>query len=142
MRCNNRVRDAGRGFDKPPPTPVGQGARVGASCVKFPANFAARQRGDSGAGAGVLIKSAEALEHMEKVNTLVVDKTGTLTDGKFRVRDLERPAPAHRVGLFRSGRAGRGCRGLHRVGHLGSSSRTFLRSDHNSPRYARKIAFH
>ena len=47
MRCNNRVRDAGRGFDKPTPTPVGQGARVGASCVKFPANFAARQRGDS-----------------------------------------------------------------------------------------------
>ncbi len=33
-----------------------------------------------GAGAGVLIKSAEALEHMEKVNTLVVDKTGTLTE--------------------------------------------------------------
>ena len=32
-----------------------------------------------GAGAGVLIKSAEALERMEKVNTLVVDKTGTLT---------------------------------------------------------------
>jgi len=38
-----------------------------------------------GAGAGVLIKSAEALEHMEKVNTLVVDKTGTLTEGKPRV---------------------------------------------------------
>jgi Cu+-exporting ATPase len=35
-----------------------------------------------GAGAGVLIKSAEALERMEKVNTLVVDKTGTLTEGK------------------------------------------------------------
>jgi P-type Cu+ transporter len=38
-----------------------------------------------GAGAGVLIKSAEALEHMEKVNTLVVDKTGTLTEGKPKV---------------------------------------------------------
>jgi Cu+-exporting ATPase len=35
-----------------------------------------------GAGAGVLIKNAEALERMEKVDTLVVDKTGTLTDGK------------------------------------------------------------
>jgi Cu+-exporting ATPase len=34
-----------------------------------------------GAGMGVLIKNAEALEHMEKVNTLVVDKTGTLTEG-------------------------------------------------------------
>jgi Cu+-exporting ATPase len=38
-----------------------------------------------GAGAGVLIKSAEALERMEKVDTLVVDKTGTLTEGKPRV---------------------------------------------------------
>jgi P-type Cu+ transporter len=38
-----------------------------------------------GAGAGVLIKSAEALERMEKVDTLVVDKTGTLTEGEPRV---------------------------------------------------------
>jgi Cu+-exporting ATPase len=38
-----------------------------------------------GAGAGVLIKSAEALERMEKVDTLVVDKTGTLTEGKPKV---------------------------------------------------------
>ncbi len=35
-----------------------------------------------GAGLGVLIKNAEALERMEKVDTLVVDKTGTLTEGK------------------------------------------------------------
>jgi Cu+-exporting ATPase len=35
-----------------------------------------------GATAGVLVKNAEALETMEKVNTLVVDKTGTLTEGK------------------------------------------------------------
>ncbi len=35
-----------------------------------------------GAQAGVLIKNAEALERMEKVDTLVVDKTGTLTEGK------------------------------------------------------------
>jgi Cu+-exporting ATPase len=35
-----------------------------------------------GATAGVLLKHAEALEHLEKVNTLVVDKTGTLTEGK------------------------------------------------------------
>ena len=35
-----------------------------------------------GAQLGVLIKNAEALEMMEKVNTLVVDKTGTLTEGK------------------------------------------------------------
>jgi Cu+-exporting ATPase len=38
-----------------------------------------------GASAGVLIKSAEALEQMEKVDTLVVDKTGTLTEGKPKV---------------------------------------------------------
>jgi len=35
-----------------------------------------------GAEAGVLIKNAEALERMEKVDTLVVDKTGTLTEGR------------------------------------------------------------
>jgi Cu+-exporting ATPase len=35
-----------------------------------------------GAGMGVLIKNAEALERMEKVDTVVVDKTGTLTEGK------------------------------------------------------------
>ena len=32
--------------------------------------------------AGVLVKNAEALERLESVNTLVVDKTGTLTEGK------------------------------------------------------------
>jgi P-type Cu+ transporter len=35
-----------------------------------------------GASAGVLVKNAEALERLESVNTLVVDKTGTLTEGK------------------------------------------------------------
>ena len=38
-----------------------------------------------GAQAGVLIKNAEALEVLEKVDTLVIDKTGTLTEGKPRV---------------------------------------------------------
>jgi Cu+-exporting ATPase len=38
-----------------------------------------------GALAGVLIKNAEALERMEKVDTLIVDKTGTLTEGKPRL---------------------------------------------------------
>src|SRR6202030_2247305 len=38
-----------------------------------------------GATAGVLIKNAEALERFEKVDTLVVDKTGTLTEGKPKV---------------------------------------------------------
>jgi len=38
-----------------------------------------------GAQAGVLVKNAEAIELMEKVDTLVVDKTGTLTEGKPRL---------------------------------------------------------
>jgi Cu+-exporting ATPase len=38
-----------------------------------------------GAHAGVLIKNAEALERMERIDTLVVDKTGTLTEGKPKV---------------------------------------------------------
>ena len=45
-----------------------------------------------GAQAGVLIKNAEALERLEKVDTLVVDKTGTLTEGKPKVVAL-RPTP-------------------------------------------------
>jgi Cu+-exporting ATPase len=45
-----------------------------------------------GAAAGVLIKNAEALERMEKVDTLVIDKTGTLTEGKPKVTAIL-PAP-------------------------------------------------
>jgi len=41
-----------------------------------------------GAHAGVLIKNAEALERMERIDTLVVDKTGTLTEGKPRVVEI------------------------------------------------------
>jgi Cu+-exporting ATPase len=41
-----------------------------------------------GAAAGVLIKNAEALERMEKVDTLVIDKTGTLTEGKPKLTTI------------------------------------------------------
>ncbi|MDK4769586.1 haloacid dehalogenase, partial [Serratia nevei] len=41
-----------------------------------------------GAQAGVLIKNAEALERLEKVDTLVVDKTGTLTEGSPTVTGI------------------------------------------------------
>ena len=42
-----------------------------------------------GAQAGVLIRNAEALEMLEKVDTLVIDKTGTLTEGKPKVAAIE-----------------------------------------------------
>jgi Cu+-exporting ATPase len=42
-----------------------------------------------GATAGVLVKNAEALERLESVDTLVVDKTGTLTEGKPRLVTIE-----------------------------------------------------
>jgi Cu+-exporting ATPase len=41
-----------------------------------------------GAHDGVLVKNAEALERLEKVTTLVVDKTGTLTEGKPKLMDI------------------------------------------------------
>ncbi len=41
-----------------------------------------------GAQAGILIKNAESLERFEKVNALVIDKTGTLTVGKPRVKNI------------------------------------------------------
>jgi Cu+-exporting ATPase len=44
-----------------------------------------------GAHAGVLIKNAEALEILEKVDTLVIDKTGTLTEGKPKLVEISAP---------------------------------------------------
>ena len=41
-----------------------------------------------GAQEGVLVKNAEALERLEKITTLVVDKTGTLTEGKPKLMDV------------------------------------------------------
>ena len=41
-----------------------------------------------GAQAGVLIKDAEALERFAKVDTLIVDKTGTLTEGRPKLTDV------------------------------------------------------
>ena len=50
-----------------------------------------------GATAGVLIRNAEALETLEKVDTLVVDKTGTLTEGKPRLATIETAGDAAEV---------------------------------------------
>ncbi|WP_446686929.1 heavy metal translocating P-type ATPase [Paracoccus niistensis] len=47
-----------------------------------------------GAQAGVLIRNAEALEHMEKIDTIIVDKTGTLTEGRPAVTAIV-PAAGH-----------------------------------------------
>ena len=54
-----------------------------------------------GATAGVLIKNAEALEVLEKVDTLVVDKTGTLTEGKPRLTAVVAVAGQDEAALLR-----------------------------------------
>ena len=86
-----------------------------------------------GASAGVLIRNAEALERLEKVDTLVVDKTGTLTEGRPRVTDVIAVAPfsdldvlkfaagleqASEHPLGRGGRRGRACPWTEAVGGL------------------------
>jgi Cu+-exporting ATPase len=53
-----------------------------------------------GASAGVLIKNAEALEVMEKVDTLIVDKTGTLTEGKPRLARVATLSDIDEAGLL------------------------------------------
>ena len=53
-----------------------------------------------GAQAGVLIRDAEGLELMEKVDTLVVDKTGTLTEGKPRVTTVRAAADTDEMELL------------------------------------------
>jgi P-type Cu+ transporter len=54
-----------------------------------------------GARAGVLIKNAEALERMERVDTLVVDKTGTLTEGRAKVVAIIPAAGGDEAALLR-----------------------------------------
>ena len=54
-----------------------------------------------GAQSGVLIKSAEALERLEKVDTLVIDKTGTLTEGKPSVVAIKTVAGIEEAELLR-----------------------------------------
>jgi Cu+-exporting ATPase len=54
-----------------------------------------------GATAGVLVKNAEALEILERVDTLVVDKTGTLTEGRPRVAAIVTAPPHDEADLLR-----------------------------------------
>jgi P-type Cu+ transporter len=53
-----------------------------------------------GAHAGVLVKNAEALEKLEKVDTLVLDKTGTLTEGKPALTQILAEHPVNQVDLL------------------------------------------
>ena len=55
----------------------------------------------AGARAGVLVKSAEALERMEKVDILVIDKTGTLTEGHPSLTGIETPGMLAESDLLR-----------------------------------------
>jgi Cu+-exporting ATPase len=54
-----------------------------------------------GATAGVLIRNAEALERFEKIDTIVVDKTGTLTEGKPRLVHVRPVAPFSETEVLR-----------------------------------------
>ena len=54
-----------------------------------------------GARAGVLVRNAEALELLEKVDTLVVDKTGTLTEGRPRVSSVVAVPPENESEILR-----------------------------------------
>jgi Cu+-exporting ATPase len=54
-----------------------------------------------GAQAGVLIKNAESLERFEKVDTLIIDKTGTLTEGKPTVTSIAATAGFDEAGILR-----------------------------------------
>jgi Cu+-exporting ATPase len=54
-----------------------------------------------GAQSGVLVKSAEALERMEKIDTLVIDKTGTLTEGKPKVTAVRAASSAGESDLLK-----------------------------------------
>jgi P-type Cu+ transporter len=56
-----------------------------------------------GASAGVLIRNAEALERLERVDTLVVDKTGTITEGRPRVVAVRTASGFDEAGLLAVG---------------------------------------
>ena len=84
-----------------------------------------------GAQAGVLIKNAEALERMEKVDTLVVDKTGTLTEGKPAVTAVV-PAPGFSRGRGPAARGQR--RARQRAPARGGDRRRRGEAGHRAPR--------
>ncbi len=61
-----------------------------------------------GAEKGILFKNAESLERAQKINTIVLDKTGTLTRGKPKVTEIIRDGMSEREILFYAGSAEKG----------------------------------
>ncbi|HEX9020517.1 MAG TPA: heavy metal translocating P-type ATPase, partial [Nitrospirota bacterium] len=61
-----------------------------------------------GAEQGILFKNAESLEHAQKINTIVLDKTGTLTRGEPQVTDVVRNGISEKEILFFAGSAEKG----------------------------------
>ncbi len=72
-----------------------------------------------GATAGVLIRNAAALEMMEKVDTLVIDETGTLTEGKPQLVTVQ-AEPGARPGRQPRARQRASARSCHRAGRCGT----------------------
>ncbi|WP_278258314.1 hypothetical protein [Nocardioides convexus] len=87
-----------------------------------------------GAENGVLIKNAEALERMERVDTVVVDKTGTLTEGKPAVTAIESVQYRRPCGRWRCERGTED--GCHRRAVLGASLGPGHRRRREGPRFA------
>ena len=88
--CADRIRRVGV-FGPEPPYAYGLVAAVSVLIIACPCALGLATPMSimvgvgRGARAGILIKNAEALERMERVDTLVIDKTGTLTEGKPKV---------------------------------------------------------
>ncbi len=82
-----------RGSRSPPPCRVQGGRRAHhclsvCACTRHPHGHYGMVGYGCGAMAGVLIKNAESLEILEKIDTLVVDKTGTVTEGTARLASI------------------------------------------------------
>jgi len=89
-----------------------------------------------GAQAGVLIRNAEALERFAAVDTLIVDKTGTLTEGKPKLMAVL-PAPRRQPGARLGASAGRGDRDGRRGARAGVRQGGRVRGRHRQGRERR-----
>ena len=93
-----------------------------------------------GAHAGILVRNAEALETLAKVDTLVVDKTGTLTEGKPQITDIE---VAEGSGLSQRRLARAGCKcGTSERASVGPSNRSRCRRKKTALRAGERFSRH